>query len=91
MQVRRVNKEQACCSAFFTTTDNSFNFDFWDLFHFKGFNFFIILTDLKKKNSKKVSNYQNKWGLKSVVKNAFQATRAEIAANMPAPYYPSLL
>ena len=62
------------------------NFDFWDLFHFKGFNFFINLTDLKKKNSKKVSNYQNKWGLKSVVKNAFQATRAEIAANMPAPY-----
>ena len=29
--------------------------------------------------------------LKSVVKNAFQATQAEIASNMPAPSSPSLL
>ena len=91
LALRRVNKEQACCSAFFTTTENSFNFDFWDLFHFKGFNFFMILTDLEEKNSIKVSNSQNKWGLKSVVKNAFQATQAEIASNMPAPSSPSLI
>ena len=44
----------------------------------------MILTDLKKKNSIKVSNFQNKWGLKSVVKKAFHATQAEIARNMPA-------
>ena len=51
----------------------------------------MILTDLEEKNSIKVSNSQNKWGLKSVVKNAFQATQAEIASNMPAPSSPSLL
>ena len=84
---------QACCSAFFTTTDNSLNFDFWDLGlvpFFKGFNLFMILTDLKKKISIKVSNFKNKWGLKSVEKNAFQATQAEIASNMPAPSSSSL-
>ena len=32
------------------------------------------------------SNFHDKWGLKSVVKNAFQAIQAEIASNMPAPY-----
>ena len=47
----------------------------------------MILTDIKKKNFKKISNFQNNWGLKNVVKNAFQATQqAEIASNMPAPY-----
>ena len=46
----------------------------------------MILTHIKKKNFKKISNFQNNWGLKSVVKNAFQATQAEITSNMPAPY-----
>ena len=46
----------------------------------------MILTDLEEKNSIKVSNSQNKWGLKSVVKNAFQATQADIAWNMPAHF-----
>ena len=32
----------------------------------------MILTHIKKKNFKKSSNFQNNWGLKSVVKNAFQ-------------------
>ena len=39
----------------------------------------MILTDIKKKNFKKISNFQNNWGLKTVVKNAFQTTQAEIA------------
>ena len=45
----------------------------------------MILTHIKKKNFKKIYNFQNNWGLKTVVKNAFQATQAEIASNMPAP------
>ena len=86
IDLRRVSKEQARRSAFFTTSNISLNFDFWDLFLLKSFNFFMILAHIKKKKFKKISNFQNNWGLKTVVKNAFQATQAEIASNMPAPY-----
>ena len=45
-----------------------------------------FFDDYNSYKEKKISKFQNNWGLKSVVKNAFQATQAEIASNMPALY-----
>ena len=52
-KLRRVSKEQARRSAFFTTSNISLNFDFWDLFFFVKLQFFHDFNSYKEKKFQK--------------------------------------